>query len=56
MQNLKKNTTSTYRENGWGSDPFPLDEEAEEELEEEWHYRSIGEQLAEVGMSMRDFL
>ena len=45
-----------YRENGWSCDPFPLDEEAEEELEEEWHCRSIGEQLAEVGMSMRDFL
>ena len=45
-----------YRENGWGSDPFPLDEEAEEELEEEWHCRSMAEQLAEVGMSMRDFL
>ena len=27
-----------------------------EEPEEEWHYRSIEEQLAEVGMSMRDFL
>ena len=48
--------TEAYRENGWGSDPFPLDEEAEEELEEEWHCRSMAEQLAEVGMSMRDFL
>lgn len=45
-----------YRENGWSCDPFPLDEEEEEEPEEEWCYRSIGEQLAEVGMSMRDFL
>ena len=45
-----------YQENGWSSDPFPLDEEEEEAPEEEWHYRSIGEQLAEVGMSMRDFL
>ena len=45
-----------YRENEWGSDPFPLDEEEEEEPEEEWHYRSMAEQLAEVGMSMRDFL
>lgn len=45
-----------YRENGWSSDPFPLDEEEVEEPEEEWHYRSIEEQLAEVGMSMRDFL
>ncbi|MFQ6807381.1 MAG: hypothetical protein ACLRT5_23050 [Lachnospiraceae bacterium] len=48
--------TKAYRENGWGSDPFPLDEEEEEEPEEEWHYRSMAEQLAEVGMSMRDFL
>ena len=46
----------TYRENGWSSDPFPLDEEKDEAPEEEWRYRSIGEQLAEVGMSMRDFL
>ena len=45
-----------YRENGWGYAPFPLDEEEAEEPEEEWHYRSIGELLAEVGMSMRDFL
>ena len=48
--------TEAYRENGWSGDPFPLDEEAEEELEEEWHCRSMAEQLAEVGMSMRDFL
>ena len=45
-----------YWENGWSGDPFPLDEEEEEEPEENWRYRSIGEQLAEVGMSMRDFL
>lgn len=45
-----------YWENGWSGDPFPLDEEEEEEPEEKWRYRSIGEQLAEVGMSMRDFL
>ena len=45
-----------YQENGWSCDPFPLDEEEEEEPEEKWRYRSIGEQLAEVGMSMRDFL
>lgn len=45
-----------YWENGWNYDPFPLDEEEAEEPEEEWHYRSIEEQLAEVGMSMRDFL
>ena len=32
------------------------DEEEEEEPEEKWRYRSIGEQLAEGGMSMRDFL
>ena len=45
-----------YWENGWSGDPFPLDEEEEEDPEEKWRYRSIGEQLAEVGMSMRDFL
>ncbi len=48
--------TEAYRENGWSYDPFPLDEVEAEEPEEEWHYRSIEEQLAEVGMSMRDFL
>ena len=48
--------TEAYRENGWSYDPFPLDEVEAEEPEEEWHYRSIYEQLAEVGMSMRDFL
>ena len=47
--------TEAYRENGWSYDPFPLDEVEAEEPEEEWHYRSIEEQLAEVGMSMRDF-
>lgn len=45
-----------YRENGWSGDPFPLDEGEEEEPEKEWHSRSIEEQLAEIGMSMRDFL
>ena len=45
-----------YRENGWSYDPFPLDGEEGEEPEEEWYYRSMAEQLAEVGMSMRDFL
>ena len=48
--------TEAYRENGGSYDPFPLDEVEAEEPEEEWHYRSIEEQLAEVGMSMRDFL
>ena len=48
--------TEAYRENGWSYDPFHLDEVEAEEPEEEWHYRSIEEQLAEVGMSMRDFL
>ena len=48
--------TGAYRENGWSYDPLPLDEVEAEEPEEEWHYRSIEEQLAEVGMSMRDFL
>ena len=48
--------TEAYRENGWGSAPVPLDEDAEEELDAEGHCRSMAEQLAEVGMSMRDFL
>ena len=48
--------TEAYRENGWSYDPFPLEDEEEEEVEEEWRYRSIYEQLADVGMSMRDFL
>ncbi len=48
--------TEAYRENGWSGGPCPLDEEEEEEPEEEWHYRSMADQLAEVGMSMRDFL
>ena len=43
-----------YKKGGWKHDPFP--EELEEETEEEeWHYRSMEEQLNEVGMSMRDF-
>lgn len=45
-----------YRLGGWSHDPFPEIDEEEEEAEEEWHYRSIEEQLREVGMSMRDFL
>ena len=39
-----------YRLGGWSYDPFPEIEE------EEWHYRSLEQQLNEVGMSMRDFL
>lgn len=49
--------TEAYKENGWSYDPFPL--EAEEEPEEEeifYGYRSLEDQLWEVGMSMRDFL
>ena len=53
---IEESRTEAYRENGWSYDPFPLDEVEAEEPEEEWHYRSIEEQLAEVGMSMRDFL
>ena len=45
---------AAYKENGWSYDPFPLEDEEEEE--EEGHHRSSYEQLAEVGMSMRDFL
>jgi len=45
-----------YRENGWGYDPFPIEnEEEEEDEEEEYHYRSMAEMLWEVGMSERDF-
>ena len=45
-----------YQENGWSCDPFPLEDGDEEEdgwMEEGCHYRSMEEQLAEVGMSMR---
>ena len=45
-----------YQKGGWKHDPFPEELEEEEAEEEEWHYRSIEEQLNEVGMSMRDFL
>lgn len=43
-----------YRKGGWKHDPIP-EELEEEETEEECHYRSMEEQLNEVGMSMRDF-
>ena len=45
-----------YQKGGWKHDPFPEELEEEEAEEEEWHYRSMEEQLNEVGMSMRDFL
>ena len=60
-----------YKANGWRYDPFPEeDEDAEEEEEEEeeerifydhcgrriYHYRSMAEQLAEIGMSEWDFM
>ena len=45
-----------YKKGGWKHDPFPEELEEEETEEEEWHYRSMEEQLNEVGMSMRDFL
>ena len=44
-----------YQKGGWKHDPFPEELEEEETEEEEWHYRSMEEQLYEVGMSMRDF-
>lgn len=45
-----------YKKAGWKHDPFPEELEEDEEAEEgEWHYRSMEEQLNEVGMSMRDF-
>lgn len=49
--------TEAYKENGWSYDPFPLEEEEEPEEEEIFYgYRSLEDQLWEVGMSMRDFL
>lgn len=55
-----------YRANGWTYDPFPEeDEDAEDEEDEteydEWgypiyHYLTMSEMLAEVGMSERDFM
>lgn len=46
-----------YKENGWSYDPFPLEDEEEEDEEEIFYgYRSLEDQLREVGMSMRDFL
>lgn len=49
--------TEAYRENGWGCDPFPMEDgEPEEEEEIFYGYRSLEDQLREVGMSMRDFL
>ena len=42
-----------YRENGWSYDPF---REEEEEPETEWHYRSMSDQLEEVGMNLWDFI
>ena len=45
-----------YKKGGWKHDPFPEELEEEEAEEEEWHYRSMEEQLNEVGMSMREFL
>ena len=44
-----------YKKGGWKHDPFPEELDEEETEEEEWHYRSMEEQLWEVGMSMRDF-
>lgn len=49
--------TEAYKENGWSYDPFPQEEEEEPEEEEIFYgYRSLEDQLWEVGMSMRDFL
>ena len=46
----------TYKANGWSFDPFPEeDEEEEEPYEEEYHYRTMSEMLAEVGMCEADF-
>ena len=44
-----------YQKGGWKHDPFP-EELEQEEPHEEQYYRSMEEQLNEVGMSMRDFL
>lgn len=45
-----------YKENGWSHDPFPEEEQEEDDADEEYHCRTIEQQLWEVGMSMRDFL
>lgn len=52
---IKDIRLKAYRENGWYYDPFPEEEEEEDRPEEEIHYRSMYDQLREVGMSMRDF-
>lgn len=45
-----------YKENGWGYDPFPIEDDEEEEAEEEsTGYRDIYDELRDLGMSMRDF-
>ena len=45
-----------YWENGWSGDPFPLDEEEEEEPEEKWFYLNIVQHPAAVGRRQRDYL
>lgn len=46
-----------YKENGWSHDPFPEeDPEDDYDEDEEYHYRTMEQQLWEVGMNMRDFL
>ena len=46
----------TYKANGWSCDPFPEEEDEEEEsYEAEYHYLTMDEMLAEIGMSERDF-
>lgn len=45
----------TYKANGWSFDPFPEEEEEMEDYGEEYHYRSMDEMLAEIGMSAGDF-
>ena len=47
----------TYKANGWSYDPFPEEDEEEDEdyYEEPYHFRTMSEMLAEVGMCEADF-
>ena len=46
-----------YKANGWSYDPFPIEEDEEEEPwdDEDCHILSLGEELQAIGMSSREF-
>ena len=46
-----------YKANGWSYDPFPIEEDEEEEPWdcEDCHIPSLSEELQAIGMSSRDF-